>query len=56
VINPQDCRDYLDIGLDIGVDAVESCTGAFLNPCLGLELRLGEEDSKGRPSRLGLGL
>lgn len=35
VLTPQDVQDYLDLG----VDAVESCTGAFLNPNLGLETR-----------------
>lgn len=40
VMAPQDCKDYLD---SIGVDAVESCTGAFLNPYLGLETRINTE-------------
>ena len=35
VTEPQDVWDYLSIG----VDGVESCTGAFLNPHLGLEVR-----------------
>jgi dihydroorotate dehydrogenase (NAD+) catalytic subunit len=43
VINRADCSDYLD---NIGVDGVESCTGAFLNPYLGLEVRLDEEAIK----------
>jgi dihydroorotate dehydrogenase (NAD+) catalytic subunit len=34
-------QDFLD-RLDTGVDAVESCTGAFLNPYLGLEVRDAE--------------
>jgi dihydroorotate dehydrogenase len=35
VLTPQDFFDRLAVG----VDAVESCTGAFLNPYLGLEIR-----------------
>lgn len=45
VLTKHDCSEYLD---DIGVDAVESCTGAFLNPYLGLEVRAAKE----RPSRV----
>ena len=39
ILSAADFWEYLKIG----VDAAESCTGAFLNPHLGLELRL---DSK----------
>ena len=35
-LTPQDCRDYLD---NIKVDVVESCTGAFIDPDLGIKLR-----------------
>lgn len=49
VLTRQDAFYYLD---HIGVDGVESCTGAFLNPNLGLEVRLDEEAIKKRPSRL----
>ena len=47
-LTPNDCREYLDIG----VDAVETCTGAFLNPNLGLELRLEESVLREHRSRL----
>ena len=49
VLTAQDVYDYLD---NICVDAVESCTGAFLNPLLGLHARLDAEALKNRPSRL----
>lgn len=48
VLTRQDYEDFLAIG----VDAVESCTGAFLNPHLGLEIRLDVEAAKHRPSRI----
>ena len=53
VLTAQDVYDYLDT---IGVDAVESCTGAFLNPLLGLHARLDVEALKKRPSRLAFEL
>jgi dihydroorotate dehydrogenase (NAD+) catalytic subunit len=49
VLTAQDVSDYLD---KIGVDGVESCTGAFLNPLLGLHSRFDVEALKRRPSRL----
>jgi dihydroorotate dehydrogenase len=52
VISAQDVSDYLKIG----VDAVESCTGAFLNPNLGLDVRRDEQAEKMKPSILGFGL
>jgi dihydroorotate dehydrogenase (NAD+) catalytic subunit len=50
VITAQDVDDFLAIG----VDAVESCTGAFLNPLLGLDVRLDREALKGQSSRFSL--
>lgn len=38
VLTEDHVREYLDIG----VDAVESCTGAFLDPYLGLKVRFDE--------------
>jgi dihydroorotate dehydrogenase len=38
VITAKDAQEYLDIG----ADGVESCTGAFLNPNLGLAIRSEE--------------
>jgi len=49
VLTAQDVYEYLDT---IHVDAVESCTGAFLNPLLGLYARLDTEAFERRPSRL----
>jgi dihydroorotate dehydrogenase len=49
VLTAQDVYKYLDT---IHVDAVESCTGAFLNPLLGLHARLDTEAFEKRPSRL----
>lgn len=40
VLGREDAFQYLD---DIGVDGVESCTGAFLKPNLGIEIRLNTE-------------
>lgn len=37
--------------LEVGVDGAESCTGAFLNPNLGLEVRRPEHPTR-RPNRL----
>lgn len=52
VLTRQDYEDFLAIG----VDAVESCTGAFLNPHLGLDIRLDAEAAKHRPSRIAFEL
>lgn len=38
-------RDFYD-RLAVGVDAVESCTGAFLDPYLGLKIRSPEETTR----------
>jgi dihydroorotate dehydrogenase len=40
VLTKQDCLDYLNIG----VDGVETCTGAFLNPYIGLETRFNNSE------------
>ena len=42
VLTPQDFFDRLEVG----VDAVESCTGAFLNPHLGMEIRSSHRAAK----------
>lgn len=52
VTTPSDVDDYLRIG----VDGVESCTGAFLNPNLGLEVRFDRARARRRPGRIALGL
>jgi dihydroorotate dehydrogenase (NAD+) catalytic subunit len=52
VIDRADCFEYLD---SIGVDGVESCTGAFLNPYLGLDVRLDEEASRQKVSAVAFG-
>jgi len=53
VLTRRDASDYLD---EIKVDAVESCTGAFLNPNLALEVRRDEETEQRKPSIVGFGL
>ncbi len=53
VIEPKDCFEYLD---SIGVDGVESCTGAFLNPHLGLDIRQDVAALENRPSKLAFEL
>jgi dihydroorotate dehydrogenase len=50
-LTKQDCFDYLNIG----VDGVETCTGAFLNPFIGLETRFDKEAFANRPSQLRFG-
>jgi dihydroorotate dehydrogenase len=52
VIDRADCFEYLDT---IGVDGVESCTGAFLNPYLGLDVRLDEGASRRKVSAVAFG-
>jgi dihydroorotate dehydrogenase (NAD+) catalytic subunit len=42
--------------LATGVDAVQSATGAFLNPYLGLDIRLDAEAAAKRPTRLAFEL
>lgn len=49
VLAPEDATYYLD---SLHVDAVESCTGAFLNPYLALHTRLDTVAASKRPSRL----
>jgi dihydroorotate dehydrogenase len=44
VLTKQDCFDYLNIG----VDGVETCTGAFLNPYIGLETRFDTSELRFR--------
>jgi dihydroorotate dehydrogenase (NAD+) catalytic subunit len=53
VLTKQHVTEYLD---DLGVDAVESCTGAFLNPHLGLDTRCDADAAKNKPSRLAFEL
>jgi dihydroorotate dehydrogenase len=48
VLVAEDAMHYLDA---IGTDAVESCTGAFLNPNLALHTRFDTESVGKRPSR-----
>ena len=50
VMTSADVEEYLQIG----VDGVESCTGAFVNPNLGLDVRIDAEVK--RPNQLVLGL
>lgn len=48
VLTPKDFYDFLEIG----VDAVGSCTGAFLDPHLGLKVRFDSDADKRHTNRL----
>ena len=52
VLTPADASEYFEIG----ADAVESCTGAFLNPLLGLEIRQDIKETGRRRSTLAFEL
>lgn len=52
VVTEQDVDQYLQLG----VDGVESCTGAFLNPHLGLDVRMDRKAMEQKPSRLAFEL
>lgn len=52
VTTPKHVEEYFDIG----VDAVESCTGAFLNPNLALDTRLDREAARKQPNSMLLAL